>query len=91
MSKKKDPHLSPPPSLDMKQVREQARQLKSRHGWNPETFVSEAPIEAMRRLNQAQKNQQVYETSCEACQQARLKAQDETALCEVHLAEAMGF
>lgn len=85
----------PPAQLDMQQVREQARLLRRRQGWDPKTRTSEDPREAMRRLNQARKNDEIYaqqeQSCCEACAQARADSDDETALCPTHLAEAMGF
>jgi hypothetical protein len=81
----------PPAHLDMSQVREQARLLKKRRGWNPEAMVSEDPRDAMRRLNQAQKNEAIYEEECVECATLRTQTQDETSLCQAHLAEAMGF
>ncbi len=80
-----------PSQVDMSEIKRAARLLKQKQGWDPDTFVSEDPRDAMRRLNQAQKNEEVYQKQCDACLQAQQQAGDDTALCPEHLAEAMGF
>ena len=50
-------------------------------------------MEALQRLDQELANERVYGESgaCQACVEAREESGDETALCQEHFAEAMGF
>lgn len=77
--------------MSAEEVQRAARLLRSRQGWDPTKRASEAPADALRRLDQEARNEDIYATECEACRQARDEASDPTALCEAHLAEAMGF
>ncbi len=85
----------PPKSLDMNAIKQEARKLKQKKGWNPDHFVTEDPLEKLRQLNQEVANKALYDDaqkeSCPDCLEVRQKSQDDTALCEKHLAEAMGF
>ena len=83
-----------PASIDRETIKQQARLLRQKKGWNPHTFATEQPLETMQRLNQEQANRSLYEQAdavCEACESERVRSDDDTALCERHLAEAMGF
>jgi hypothetical protein len=75
------------------EVAAEVRKLKQRQGWDPARFVSETPMERLQQLDQELKDEQVYAAAsgCAACDAARAKVHDATALCDKHLAEAMGF
>lgn len=75
-----------------KLVSDGVRKLKARPGWDPATHDSESPEEAMRRLDQESRSNKAYsqEEVCPACEAARADG-DASALCESHLAAAMGF
>ncbi len=74
-------------------AREGARKLQQKPGWNTTDFRARDPKEKLRELDQQVRDQAVYAEAggCEACDEARAAADDDTALCETHLAEAMGF
>lgn len=77
-----------------KAAREAAHKLrKSNPDWDPTQFKAKDPIEKLRELESEQKSAETYAGSaeCEACTAEREKSGDETALCDQHLAEAMGF
>ena len=82
-----------PKGLDQKTVDAEVRRLKQKQGWNPASFVTPDALEKMRGLNQQVANAALYDESavCQACATLRQDTGDETALCAVHLAEAMGF
>jgi len=73
-----------------KAARAGAHKLKSDPAWKP---LPSDPMEKLRELDQQTRDARVYaETNqCEACRALRESTADETALCETHLAEAMGF
>lgn len=73
-----------------KETREAAAKLKKDAAWS---LQSSDPMEKLMQLDQEARNEEVFEESeaCEACTRLRQKTNDETALCEEHLAEAMGF
>ena len=74
-------------------AREGARRLQKKEGWDTTAFKARDPKERLRELDQQVRDEAVYGEAgaCEACVKARVEADDETALCEQHLAEAMGF
>ncbi len=75
-------------------AREAAHRLRKKNpDWDPTKFKAKDPIEKLRELESEQRSKETYEgsTGCEACAGERQKSGDETALCEKHLAEAMGF
>ena len=76
-----------------KRIREGVQRLRSTPGWDPSRFVRASPEEQLRALDQESQNARTYEATdaCEACLQARAASGDETALCEAHLTEALGF
>lgn len=81
----------PPAQVDMNEIKRAARQLRQQQGWDPDKFVTEDPKERLRQLNQEHANQAIYDKSCPDCEALRQETRDETALCQTHLAEAMGF
>ena len=84
-----------PATIDRETIKQEARRLRQKQGWNPHALATEQPLETMQRLNQEQANKKLYEDeargACEACEDERVRSGDDTALCERHLAEAMGF
>lgn len=73
-----------------KAAREGARKLRNDPAW---AAVAKDPAQKLRELDQELRGARVYGESdeCPACVKAREAAGDETALCDEHLAEAMGF
>jgi len=77
-----------------KAAREAAHRLrKSNPDWDPTKFEARDPIDKLRELDAEHRSQKTYQGSanCDACRVERQKTGDETALCDEHLAEAMGF
>ena len=81
----------PPAQLDMNEVKRAAARLRQQRGWDPNTFATEDPKERLRQLNQEHANEAIYQKVCPDCAALREESGDETALCQEHLAEAMGF
>ena len=73
-----------------KESRAAAHKLRSDVSWH---VAKTDPMEKLRELDQAARGERVYDEAaeCQACVQARVLSEDETALCDTHLAEAMGF
>lgn len=73
-----------------KETRAAAHKLKSDVAW---TLQKKDPMERLMELDQEARNEDVFGEAevCESCLRARRKTEDESALCEEHLAEAMGF
>lgn len=83
-----------PKKPNQEEINRQVRQLMNKPGWDPRRHVSEQPLEALQRLDQEARNEEIFadaSTQCESCQVLRAKLHDETALCQEHLAQAMGF
>lgn len=74
-----------------KLAREGARKLKNDVSWG--TGGVATPMEKLQQLDQEARGDRVYGASeeCPDCVAVRQKSGDDTALCEAHLAEAMGF
>lgn len=74
-------------------VQEGLRALKKKPGWDVSAIGQTDPLEKLRDLDQEIRGNQVYGESgvCGACVKAREAEGDETALCDEHLAKAMGF
>ena len=75
-------------------VQKGLQKLKKKAGWDVEAFVNRAdPEEKLRDFDQQLRDHKVYEESvrCGGCESLREDSGDETALCEKHLAAAMGF
>lgn len=73
-------------------ARDGAAALRAKPGWDPRAQRSERPEERLRQLGQEARGEAAYARAgaCEACAAARRALGDETALCDKHLAEAMG-
>ena len=73
-------------------AREGAQKLKGTD-WDPSGFVAKSPIERLQELAAQEAGQAAYSENmeCAECVAERQKTGDETALCQKHLAEAMGF
>ena len=76
-----------------KVVKEGLRKLKNSPGWDVDAFRSGDPEEGLRELEQKMRGHKAYGASeeCGPCQTLRRDTGDETALCQLHLAEAMGL
>ncbi|RAL20481.1 hypothetical protein DL240_16890 [Lujinxingia litoralis] len=76
-------------------IQEGVRALKNKPGWDVSSFVpaSARAQERLMELDQQARDQKVYAQSerCQGCETLREQSGDASALCETHLAEAMGF
>lgn len=74
-----------------KEARKAAHKLRSDVSWM--SPVGNDPMEKLRQLDQQARDERVYDESgeCAACRTARADSGDDTALCQTHLADAMGF
>lgn len=73
------------------EINREVKKLMNKPGWDPRRHVSEQPLEALQRLDQESRNDEIFELECEACLEARTQTGDQSALCAEHLAQAMGF
>lgn len=76
-----------------KLVEQGVRELRNKPGWDPAGFVPTSIKEKLLVLDQQSAGERAYAQGevCGLCQAEREKKNDETALCDKHLAEAMGF
>lgn len=76
---------------DRKDARAAAHKLRNDPAWAAP--VGNDPMQKLRELDQQTRDERVFSDAaeCDACVAARAVAGDETALCDDHLAEAMGF
>lgn len=74
-------------------VQEGLKVLKNKPGWDIEAYRSASPEENLRNFDQQLRSNQTFRESsdCAECQALREKLGDDTALCDAHLAAAMGF
>jgi hypothetical protein len=78
---------------DRKNARAAAHKLRKDASWNPEGFKPKDPMEKLRELDAKEKSAEAMAASdgCQACADVRAETGDDTALCDDHLAAAMGF
>ncbi len=76
-----------------KLVEQGVRELRNKPGWDPKAFVPTSIKEKLLVLDQQSSGERAYAGGqiCADCKAEREKKNDDTALCERHLAEAMGF
>lgn len=76
-----------------KLIKEGVERLKKMPGWDPARRVRQSPEAQLRALDQESRNESLYgeAPACSDCVAARAATGDETALCDAHLREAMGF
>jgi hypothetical protein len=76
-----------------KTIEQGVRELRARPGWDVEAFRPADPLEQLMALDQQVRDQKAFAKAaeCTRCIEARQQANDDTALCDTHLAEAMGF
>ena len=74
-----------------KAARQKAHELRNDVSWT--SPVKNDPMQKLRELDQKARDERVYSESdgCGACATARAESGDDTALCQTHLADAMGF
>lgn len=74
-------------------VQEGLRELKGKPGWDVSAFTQRDVQVDLRDFEQQLRGNQVYVEAggCDDCNVLRKKTKDDTALCDEHLAEAMGF
>jgi hypothetical protein len=67
--------------------------LKAKPGWDPANLERESPEDALDRLAVEAGSEKAYAESelCEACTRRQAEFDDASALCEMHLALAMGL
>ena len=67
--------------------------LKAKPGWDPTKLERESPEQALERLALETGTTKAYAESsvCEACTARQAELGDDSALCEAHLAKAMGL
>lgn len=78
-----------------RRVQSGLNKLLSDPNWNPHIEKKSAK-QQLRDLDQSERNQRIYEkedssTACLQCDKAREESDDDTALCQKHLKEIMGF
>ena len=71
----------------------EVRRLRNKPGWDPRKLARQDPLDKLAQINQELRSERTYDDAdaCEACAAARAEQGDETALCDEHLAAAMGF
>ena len=69
------------------------RALRTQPGWDPANYRSSDPQDALQSLAAAGAQHRAYAdaSDCSMCQAERQRTKDDTALCEVHLLEALGL
>jgi hypothetical protein len=74
-------------------VQQGLRALKNKPGWDVSNFQAKDPMEELHRLDQQVRSKKTYDQSgvCPDCAALRDESGDDTALCDNHLAAAMGF
>ncbi len=75
-------------------VKEGVRRLLEQPDWNPQNFLAGRDVEqGQAELGAAAKQERIFNeaSTCSACKDAQDASGDASALCEHHLAEAMGF
>ena len=74
-------------------IRHGAQQLRKKAGWDPTDFDRDDPLERLRDLTQQERTESSFSAAagCKACQAEVDASGREDALCQTHLAEAMGF
>lgn len=75
-----------------KDIKEAARALRARPGWDPTRQRVDTDEERVGAALQADRNRGVYAEAdaCAACAAARADTGDDSALCEEHLMAALG-
>jgi len=74
-----------------KDARAAAHRLKNDVFWAP--LESTSPMEKLQNLDQELRTESAFGAAekCEECAKKRRFTKDESALCDTHFAEAMGF
>jgi hypothetical protein len=67
--------------------------LRQKPGWDPSSFQRSSAKDQLRELGSKEKSEGAYQSSstCAECVKTRTSLGDDTALCQKHLAEAMGM
>lgn len=85
------------PDLPSKRARKRlvndgVRHLLATPGWNPHDFVAGREAERERAVSTPSPDRALDAAeACDACAEARKSSGDPSALCEHHLARALGF
>lgn len=74
-------------------IRHGAHNLRNKPGWDPTNFERDDPLERLRDLSQQERTEASFNAAagCAACQKEAETSGKDDALCQTHLAEAMGF
>ena len=69
------------------------RALRAQPGWDPTSHRSSDPEEKLQSLAASGAQNRAYAdaSDCSMCQAEQQRMKDDTALCEVHLLEALGL
>jgi hypothetical protein len=67
--------------------------LRQKPGWDPSAFQKVSAKDQLRDLGSKEKSEGAYQSAsaCVECVKVRESLSDDTALCQKHLAEAMGM
>lgn len=81
------------PSPSKRDIDAQARALLNKPGWDPRRMAKTDAHTELRELDQHSRNQRTYgqASACPDCKREQERSGDLDALCQRHLAEAMGF
>lgn len=76
-----------------KSIEEGVRALRNKPGWDPASFVPADPMEKLLQLDQQSRDAATFAAAgeCLQCTSMREASGDHSALCDEHLAKAMGF
>lgn len=74
-------------------ARSGAEALRQKPGWDPRQHTGTSPAEALRQLQQRDRQASAYHGAgdCAACAETRQQEGDESALCAAHLKAALGM
>lgn len=80
-------------AFNVSEIDAEVRKLRAKKGWDPTKLTREEPLEALQRLDQEFASQDAYDGAqeCQECMAVRASSGDDSALCDAHLARAMGF
>ena len=74
-------------------IRQGAHALRRKAGWDPAQVERADPLESLRQLSAKERTDATFANAaaCPACAEMVKTSGQEDALCQIHLAEAMGF
>jgi hypothetical protein len=80
-------------TMNRKQVKAAARALRAKPGWQPSPHTSPNAAEELNRVSELARADKLEETAkaCPDCLRRRESLGDETAFCDTHMREVLGF